>query len=178
MTSPITLVQLTDTHLVPMSISRLRGFPTKDSLAAVLAAIQPYEPDYLLLTGDLADAGDWEAYQQLVAMITPLGIPCLWLPGNHDLYDRLAQTLNQPPFDARKSLTIGQWRLILLNSVITTNCIGTGQLSASTLAWLHQELQAHSTHPTLIALHHHPLPTHIDWLDQISLLEPDTFLAM
>ncbi len=177
MTPYTTLIQITDTHLVPMSISRLRDFPTRESLATVLAAIQPHQPDYLLLTGDLADAGDWEAYQQLVEMITPLNIPTLWLPGNHDLYDRLCQTLTSPPFDARKSLTIGGWRVILLNSVMTTNCIGMGELTADALTWLQQELQTDPITPTLIALHHHPLPTGIDWLDQISLQGAEAFYA-
>ncbi len=177
MTTPITLIQLTDTHLVPMSISRLRGFPTRESLEAVLSVVQTHQPDYLLLTGDLADAGDWQAYQQLADLIRPLQIPTLWLPGNHDLEDRLCQTLRESPFDGRKAVTIGGWRLLLLNSVITTSCVGMGELSADTLVWLQQHLQDMPTMPTLVALHHHPVPTGIDWLDQISLQNAEEFYA-
>jgi len=178
---PVTIAQITDTHLVPYERSHLYGFPTADSLAAVLdsvkhLALDYLAPDYLLLTGDLADAGDREAYEKLIELITPLDIPSLWIGGNHDLVSVMEEMLgDRSPFDSRKSLELGGWRLILLSSVITTRCTAEGELSDRTLAWLQTELQTYSDQPTLIALHHHPIPSGITKMDTMSLMSPQKF---
>ena len=171
----VTIAQITDTHLVPYERSHLYGFPTDTSLAAVLAEVNRLAPDYLLLTGDLADAGDESAYQKLVELVSPLNIPSLHIGGNHDLIERLAVMLDRPPFDPRKSLELGGWRIILLSSVITDQCTANGELSSQTLEWLKSELQTHAHQPTLIALHHPPVPTGIPWLDLLGLQSPEKF---
>jgi Icc protein len=172
---PVTIAQITDTHLVPYLKSHLYGFPTYQSLAAVLDRVKPLAPDYLLLTGDLADAGDQSAYEKLIDLVAPLDIPSLWTDGNHDLMSRMQVMLDRPPFDGRKSLTLGGWRIIILSSVITTECTPAGELSDRTLAWLQSQLLADSDQPTLIALHHPPVPTGIDWLDPLGLQSPEKF---
>jgi len=171
----VMLAQITDTHLLPEPDSRLRGFPTWCSLAAVLKVVQLHAPDYLLLTGDLAEAGEPLAYEQLQKLINPLNIPTFWLPGNHDQVDYMHTMLDRPPFDHRKSVAMGGWRVILLDSVLPASAIGTGALSPETLAWLRMELGHYREEPTLIALHHHPVPIGLDWLDQIGLRAPEQF---
>ncbi len=170
---PITIAQITDTHLIPDAQSHVFGFPTTASLAAVLAQVKPLAPDYLLLTGDLADAGDVLAYQKLRELVAPLKIPSLYIGGNHDLVGRMEEMLDCEPFDARKSLDLGEWRLILLNSVISTRCCAEGELSPETLTWLQTELKTYPNQPTLIALHHPPVSTGIDWLDPLGLQSPE-----
>lgn len=175
---PITIAQITDTHLVPYAQSHLYGFPTAASLSAVLDSVKTLAPDYLLLTGDLADAGDRAAYEKLIELVTPLKIPSFWIGGNHDLVDVMAEMLgDRPPFDSRKSLELSKWRLILLNSVITTRCTAEGELSTEALEWLQTELKTYSHQPTLIALHHHPIPSGIARMDTISLQSPEKFFA-
>ncbi|AFY73347.1 putative phosphohydrolase [Synechococcus sp. PCC 7502] len=170
-----TIAQITDTHLVPYSGSHLYGFPTDRSLAAVLAEVKRLAPDYLLFTGDLADAGEYSAYEKLVELVTPLNIPSVWIGGNHDLIDRLEVTLSQPPFDPRKSLELGGWRIILLSSVITDKCTAQGELGTQALEWLKSELQTYSDQPTLIALHHHPVPSGLEKMDALGLQSPENF---
>jgi 3',5'-cyclic-AMP phosphodiesterase len=172
---PVTIAQITDTHLVPYTKSHLYGFPTADSLAAVLNSVKPLAPDYLLLTGDLADAGDREAYKKLIDLITPLDIPSLFIGGNHDLVSEMEVILDRLPFDNRKSLELGGWRIILLSSVITDRCCSEGELSDRTLEWLRTELLNYSHQPTLIALHHHPVPSGIEKMDTMMLQSPEKF---
>ena len=172
---PVTIAQITDTHLVPYPKSHLYGFLTSDSLAAVLDAVKPLTPDYLLLTGDLADAGDRIAYEKLINLIAPLDIPSLYIGGNHDLISEMEVMLDRPPFDARKSLELGGWRIILLSSVITDRCCSEGELCDKTLAWLGTELLKYSHQPTLIAMHHHPVPSGIEKMDTMMLQSPEKF---
>ena len=171
---PVNIIQITDTHLLPYEGSHLEGFPTDQSLAAVLSAVAPLQPDYLLLTGDLADAGAEAAYIKLAELLKPLEIPTLWLDGNHDLAEPMAEILAETPFISAKSLELGGWRLLLLSSVIKDKCTPAGELGTETLTWLRSQLEQHYQ-PTLIALHHPPVLTGVPWLDPMGLKNKEKF---
>lgn len=168
------LAQITDTHLLADETTPLRGCYPLANLKAVLRQVHHRGPDLLLLTGDLADQGDRAAYQQLQSAIAPFPLPVAWLPGNHDRLDRLQASFQQPQHYGEgrpgRAVDLGySWRLLLLNSVWPGSSWGEGFLSAASLAWLQAELKAHGARPTAIALHHHPVPVGLDWVDQMQL---------
>ncbi len=164
----ITLAQMTDTHLLNTPTAHLRGCCTSKTLHRVLQQVRSESVQGLLLTGDLADQGSSAAYVLLRELLAPLQIPCYWIPGNHDDVQAMTLALAQDPFIPDNSIRVGHWQVILLNSVLPNAPWGEGRLSADELSRLDTELR-HSFGPTLIALHHHILPTGIDWLDQIQL---------
>jgi len=178
MTGPITLVQLTDTHLLAQPQAELRGCIPWHTLQAVLTQLASHRPDGVLLTGDLADQGDAAAYRRLRSVMQALEIPVYWLPGNHDHLPTLQRVFRAPGFAGLRSIDLGTWRLLLLNSVLPQARFGEGYLAADQLHWLQTELSRHREQPTLIALHHHPVPTGIDWLDQMPVLNATDFLAI
>lgn len=147
------LVQLTDIHLMASPEQTLRGVNTQETLEKVLQAIanSDQKPDLFLLTGDLADAGDGEAYQRLRSAITPMGIPTYALMGNHDLRDHLCQHLINDLIHYQQQIILDNWQILCLDSTVAGQ-IG-GHLSQETLNWLEQTLNT-SQLPTLIALHH------------------------
>jgi 3',5'-cyclic-AMP phosphodiesterase len=170
----VTLVQITDCHLLADRAGLLRGWPVAESLGAIVAAAGRVGAHRLLLTGDLADSGDPEAYCQLREVVEPLGLPIHGLPGNHDgpaLGVALADCALAEP---ARSVSLGAWRLLLLDSVLAASPIGEGALSESSWQWLEGELQQ-LTQPTVIALHHPPLATGLDWVDQMQLRDGDRF---
>jgi Icc protein len=179
----ITIAQLTDTHLLPDPNDRLRGCRTWYTLQAVLEQVATTQPNYLLLTDDLADTGSAQAYQHLLDLITPLAIPTYWLPGNHDRLN-IMQTalhhplLHQPELGGSGSISLDNWQLILLNSVLPTAKFDEGSIPSDTLDWLAQELERHPDQFILIALHHHPVPTHIDWVDRMQVQNSERFLQL
>lgn len=180
MSAPFKLAQITDTHLLPHRDDRLRGVATWHSLKAVLAEVQLRRPDAILLTGDLAEAGDAAAYDRLWELLAPLNLPCYALAGNHDrpsvLAARLGQSICLDPH-----ITLGNdtnpWQLLLLDSTDPNARYGEGKLSATALAQLEAALTA-SDRPLAIALHHHPVPTGIDWLDTIGVVNSADFLPL
>ncbi len=170
----LTLAQITDTHLLADASALLRGCPTWQTLQAVLEQVGDCQPDGLLLTGDLADRGDAVAYERLREAIAPFNRPTYWLPGNHDDVATAEQVfhapwLQGPTANGLQSIDLGAWRLVLLNSVKAPARYGEGELSPALLTALTDTLSTHSAQPTAIALHHHPVPTGIDWLDQIQV---------
>jgi Icc protein len=178
MTSSITLAQITDTHLLADCTIRLRGWDVWQCLQRVLRQVRQHHPDGLLLTGDLADQGCAAAYSHLRRAIAPLNLPTYWLPGNHDHLATMQAVLPAAPLSANRSINLGTWRLLLLNSVLPDAKFGEGQLPAAELQWLKSELITHNHQPTAIALHHHPIPTGIDWLDQMQVQNAPQLLTL
>ena len=174
MTPPksFTLAQITDTHLLDHPSDQLRGCFTWRTLKTVLDDISTEPIQKILLTGDLADQGSLPAYQLLKELIIPLQRPTYWIPGNHDHLESMTKVLTEPLFLNDNAVTVGGWRLILLNSVLPTARWGEGYLSPQELSRLEAELHYFQL-PTLILLHHHVLPTGVDWLDQIRLQNAD-----
>ncbi|MEM1241993.1 MAG: metallophosphoesterase [Cyanobacteria bacterium P01_H01_bin.26] len=179
MSPPFLLAQITDTHLLAQPTAQLRGCNPWRSLTAVLQQVARYNPDGLLLTGDLAERGEAAAYGHLVSEIAPLKLPTYWLPGNHDSLGTLRPILDSlPASQGLKSVDLGAWQLILLNSVLPQATVGEGCLSSRQLQRLEADLTRHPTKPTLIALHHHPVPVGIDWVDQMQLQNAGELLAL
>ncbi len=175
---PLTIAQLTDTHLFADLNQQMLGCVTAHSFAAVLEALKAQLPlDGLLLTGDLSQDDSLESYRLLWEAIAPLQIPTYWLPGNHD-QNRAAcnAVLGQPPFSHSPSIRIGGWQMLLLDTQLPQQV--QGRLSENSLDWLETQLDCSAQTPTLIALHHPPLPIHSPWMDAMGLENAADFLAL
>ncbi|MGR3279341.1 metallophosphoesterase [Acaryochloris marina NIES-2412] len=178
MTAPITLAQISDTHLLADTTVLLRGANPWQSFQAVLRQVSRDQPDGIFLTGDLADQGSAGAYQHLLKAILPLKIPAYWLPGNHDQIEAMHRELQSPKFYGPQAIHLGSWLLISLNSVLPSAQFGEGYLSVSTLQRLRLALTQNLHKPTVIALHHHPVAIGIDWLDQMQVQNADALITL
>jgi 3',5'-cyclic-AMP phosphodiesterase len=168
MSQPLRVAQITDTHLFSDDRQEMLGCRTNLSFQTVIDRIRQLQPqpDLLLLTGDLTQDETIASYEYLRSLIDPLEIPTYWIPGNHDqgLAD-MEQVLNSAFISPDKQFQQGGWNFILLN----TMGIGLvqGRLSAEELTRLEQQLQHEQ--PTIVVLHHPPLPVGAECMDRIRL---------
>ncbi|MGY6530546.1 MAG: metallophosphoesterase [Cyanobacterium sp.] len=169
MTKSLTLIQVTDTHLLDNPEEFLRGQNPWENLQAILKRVKSINPDGLLLTGDLADGGNKVAYEYLLKAMGEFSCPIYWLHGNHDDVNLLGEMLPHDDSLGYRSIDLGEWRLLLLDSVLTGAEFGGGYIENTQLDWLKKELTQFADQPTIIALHHHPIATGIDWVDQIGV---------
>ncbi len=171
------IVQVTDTHLFADPATRSLGVETDASLRVVLTAVADLDPapDALLLTGDLGHDEKPESYERLAAFVAPLSCPIYWLPGNHDSPDTMRPALGER---GPGSHELGEWRLITLSTHIPG--IDSGRLGAEELGRLADSLgEAHSLgRPTLVALHHPPVPVESRWLDRLALEDSEAFFQV
>lgn len=176
--SSLLIAQITDTHLFAKAESCLLGLRTNESFQAVLEQISTLRrrPDLLMLTGDVSQDETTESYKNLERMLRPLNIPICWVPGNHDCSTTMQKLLVRSPFLPEKSLQMGGWQLILLNSALP-GCVH-GYFSPESLNWLDQELRQASNTPTLIAFHHPPFEIGAQWMDEIRLKNTQSFLEV
>ncbi len=170
------VAQLTDTHLFADGTKTMFDCRTNQTFAAVMQQLVQLEPrpDLLLLTGDISQDDTAASYEYARSLIGPLQIPTYWLCGNHDQHDAAIEHLNGDQIYADKSFEQGGWRFILLDSMVLDQ--PGGRLAASQLAYLEQQLQ--DAKPTLVAVHHHPLPCGLGGMDAIGLANADALFAV
>lgn len=176
--SPLHVVQFTDTHIFADPAATLAGLDTRASLRAVLdrAHASPDPIDLVLLTGDLAAAEEAAAYHWLVDAFSTFDAPVWYVPGNHDHPRTLAGVVEPAAWQGCGSRRLGGWHFVLLNSAVPGEAYGA--LAAAELATLAEHLERHATLPTLIVLHHHPVPLDSRWMDTMTLSNAAAFWAL
>ena len=175
------LLQLSDPHLLadPQALHRDRN-PLL-WFEAALAQVERLRPDVLLLSGDLCHDESWGGYVRLREQLEGLrrrlsaGLQVALVPGNHDQPQLLRAALGRQVCGAPALLELGRWRLLLLDSH-RSGCIG-GWLGAWQLAWLQAELTRQPNRPTLVVVHHPPLPIGDAGMDAIRLHDGAALLA-
>ena len=175
---PITVLQITDTHLYASADGCLLGLNTEQSLQAVTAeARQAHLPAELVLaTGDLVHDGSADAYQRTFNHLGSLGIPVYCLPGNHDEAEALRDNIGNDLIRFTDHVLHGNWHIILLDS--TQPGSEGGHLAPDALETLETRLQAAPDTHTLVCLHHQPVPMGSHWLDTMAVDNPDDFFAL
>jgi len=170
-----TILQISDTHIVPKGALVSGRLDTADALARLVTRINNIRDqigpiDGLLISGDLSDDGSVESYARFKSFIAPLGLPIHVIPGNHDARDpmRAAFAEGLPETGqlnwARK---VGEIRLIGLDTLVEGQ--GAGTLSQESLSFLQNTLSQVADGPVLLALHHPPFACGIGFMDDIGL---------
>jgi 3',5'-cyclic AMP phosphodiesterase CpdA len=170
------IVHISDTHLLgggrPL-------YGAVDADAHVERAFAQLErsganPEAIVITGDLTDLGEPDAYERLKAIVEPaaerMGSRLIWVMGNHDEREPFASILmgEEPtavPQD--RVYDVGGLRIIALDSSVPG--YHHGDLEPAQLAWLREQLATPAPHGTLLALHHPPIPTPVELMAIIEL---------
>lgn len=162
------ILQLTDPHLFADPETRLRGVETASSFRRALDhALAAWNPDVILLTGDLSEDRSAEAYLQLRKALESLQIPVYCIPGNHDDPEVMARELRGPQFNYCQPLRHQNWLLPMLNTWDGDR--GGGRLGREELERLAEQLSATDAEHVLVCLHHQPVPVGSAWLDSVGL---------
>ncbi len=164
------LLQLTDPHLFADERELLAGVNTVATWRSVLARVRETgtRPDAVLVTGDLVHDRQEASYLRLRDDLQELGAPVYVLPGNHDDVAMLRRVF---PEHGRVCWTprvmLGGWLLVMLDSTVPGS--PGGHLAQEELDRLEAALCSEPQRPTLVALHHQPVPMGSEWIDTIGV---------
>ncbi|WP_372983652.1 metallophosphoesterase [Microbacterium sp.] len=174
------IIHVSDPHFLAGG-ARLGGrYDVESNFARTLEAIRAVHPhpSAIVITGDLADLGEPDAYRRLRRAVEPvaqkLGTTVVWVAGNHDERPALREGLLDLP--ATEEPVTGEWDLDGLRLIaLDTSVPGWhhGDLDPGQLSWLAEILKQPAPHGTLLAMHHPPLPSHLPLFDILELRHQD-----
>lgn len=176
----LTLVQLTDSHLLPEGALMHDVVDTAANLVAALEMIERSDLPVaaLLLTGDLADNGAASAYRRLREVVEPaarrLGAEVVYTMGNHDERATFrTEVLGAEPSTAEYNTVtmVGGLRIVSLDSSEPGQ--HDGHLSAEQLDWLGEVLATPAPRGTVLVCHHPPLPSPVPTVHLLRLREAE-----
>lgn len=163
------VLQVSDCHVSRDPKTTYRGVNADRNLSSLLPAIRRWQPDLLLLTGDVSEDASAAAYGRVAAMLSSAGAPVLALPGNHDDPALMHRYFPQGPWNGPHVHAARGWLLILLDSTVPGSVSGT--FSGAYLEQVERCLVHHPDRHTLLALHHQPVPVGSLWIDRYPLEE-------
>lgn len=180
----VLIAQISDLHLRPRGLAALGRVETntlaRRAVDRLLAL--PQRPDAVLVTGDIAEAGDPREYDMALEILGRLPMPVYAIPGNHDDRAQMAAALGKPGWVTATAdgalqfaVDIGPLRLVGLDSLVPG--AGHGELGADRLAWLDARLGAAPERPTIVAVHHPPRRTGLP-MDPIGLVDDAALAAV
>lgn len=180
-----TIIHVSDPHFLAGG-ARLGGrYDVDDTFARTLVAIRAVHPSpaAIVLTGDLTDLGEPDAYRRLRAAVEPvaqeLGTQVIWVAGNHDERPALREGLLDA--SATEEPVTGVWEIDGLRIIaLDTSVPGWhhGDLDDGQLAWLADVLRTPAPQGTLLAMHHPPLPSHLPLFDILELRHQEKLEAV
>ena len=163
------IAQISDLHIKPVG---MRAYGRVDTAAALARCIKELNrfvprPNLVVISGDLVDTPSKQAYDNLVALLSPLEIPFAAVPGNHDDRDLMRAVLPggyaQPGGAMHSVRVIGDVDVALLDSTVPGRAYGS--LDVESLAWLDSVLATSLSRPALLFMHHPPFVTGIGHMD-------------
>lgn len=170
------IAHISDTHLLGGSRPLYGAVDTDKTVARAFAQLERsgMRLEAIVITGDLTDIGEPDAYERLKGLVEPaaerMGSRIIWVMGNHDEREPFSSILlgeeaTTTPQD--RVYDINGLRIIALDSTVPG--YHHGDLEPSQLEWLRAELAKPAPHGTLLALHHPPLPSPVELMAILEL---------
>jgi 3',5'-cyclic-AMP phosphodiesterase len=160
-------IHITDTHIGPTPEHRVLTQLALTTLEALVDRINalPFEPDFILHTGDIVDDGSGAAYALARPVLQKLKRPIYYVLGNHDLPVPMRTVLLGEPASADRydyNVDLDGTQLVVIDTRGPIDPAGT--LTADQLQNL-RDLCTPDGPPLIIALHHQPVKLDVGWLD-------------
>lgn len=180
---PLLIAQISDLHIKgpgSLAYGRVDTAKALERCVATLNAFDP-APDFVVISGDLADTPTAEEYDHLLRLLRPLMLPFAAIPGNHDWREWMRGAFPQVPYAHASGpldhkIELGGLDLLLLDSSVPG--APHGELSGSTLQWLDATLASSAARPALLFLHHPPFIAGIWHMDRQNLRNADELAAV
>jgi len=172
---PVRIAQISDLHIkLPGSLAYGR-VDTAKALERCVAALNEFNPapDFVVISGNLADTPTAGEYEYLSRLLTPLKLPFAGVPGNHDSRELMRAAFPSTRYAVasgplNQEIEVGGLDLLLLDSSVHGK--PHGELDGLTLQWLDATLAASPDRPALLFLHHPPFKAGIWHMDRQNLV--------
>ncbi len=178
------IAQISDPHIRPSGVLYQGLVDSNEMLSAAVRQVNSLEPrpDLVLLTGDITDHGTADEFAHARALLAPLQVPLLAIPGNHDEREAFRAAFGG---DGRVPDSgpihyvaddLGPVRIVALDVTIPGR--HHGLVDDAALDWLARVLADAPARPTLLMLHQPPFETGIPYMDPYRCFDGDRLDAL
>lgn len=176
------LAQISDMHIQPDGVLTFGEIDTAGHLARTIDHLLEMSPpaDAVLVTGDITNDGKPEQYAEVRRLLSRLTVPVYPIPGNHDERTGLRTAFPQLEYLCKERFI--QYvvedhpvRIVALDTVVPGEAHGA--LCDERLDWLDRTLKAAPDRPTIVMMHHPPVETGIEHMDEMMCLSGTDILA-
>jgi 3',5'-cyclic-AMP phosphodiesterase len=167
-------VHISDTHISANSEYGRGSWEsprsTREGTEALVRQLNtlPFEPDFILHTGDVAYDPDPSAYEAAREILGQIRYPVHYVAGNHDYPSELQRSMA-----GRREILASFYHTFEVNGVqiVVLDSNGPaepprGFVPEEQLAWLENICKSDDPRPLIVAVHHHLLPVGIPWMDE------------
>src|SRR5215470_11739695 len=94
------IAQISDLHIKPPGTLAYGRVDTAKALERCIASLNSFTPapDFVVISGDLADTPNAEEYDHLKRLLAPLKLPFAGVPGNHDSRELMRAAFPDAPY--------------------------------------------------------------------------------
>ncbi len=171
------IVQISDTHLFGDKNRKINGSNSYQNLKEVMNHLLALKrkPDLIIVSGDLSQDCTFESYQHLANLLNTSGIKYYLFPGNHDDVDVINKVFDFNWIKNRVdySFDFNKWFINVIDTSVYPEVVG--ELSEDQLKNFEKSLSQNKNKPTIVFMHHHPLPVGSKWLDNYILNDAEKF---
>jgi 3',5'-cyclic-AMP phosphodiesterase len=179
------VAHVSDTHLLAGDARQYGAIDTVQHFRAALERLTRIDPppQAIVVTGDLADLGEPDAYRLLRGLVEPfadgIGAQVVWCMGNHDDRTTYSRELFGEESDAAQDRVYDVAGLRIVSLDTSVPGWHHGELTDEQLDWLRGVLAIPAEHGTILALHHPPIPSPlVPAAEIIELLDTDRLAAV
>jgi Icc protein len=170
------IAQLSDPHVRPDGMLYQGITDSNAQLATVIAQVNAFDPqpDLVLLSGDLVEKGTRPEYVKLRALIDPLEMPVLVIPGNHDdpkMFREAFPDHDYLPASGPMHYVAGDGVVRIVALDVTVPGLHHGLVDEAAARWLDETLAEAPERPTIVMMHQPPFDSGVPFLDLYSCRE-------
>ena len=165
----LTIAQITDLHVTTAKdpVNQARNAVRLKQVLKSIHALAP-RPAVIIASGDLVDHGTAEEYAELKLALKDVEIPILFGLGNHDGRKAFCNAFPEVPVDeagyVQYAQDVGGVRIVMCDTLEEGK--DGGGFCEARAAWLAKTLDAEPDMPTVLVLHHPPIASGIQWMDE------------
>ena len=173
--STLRFIHMSDTHISHDPGWESFGNRTLNNSKALVKYLNtelPFEPDFVLHTGDVVYNPDRSAYEKARDILSELRYPIYYVRGNHDDPDMMREFLPNLPAGSGRldyDFMIGEFHFVILDTF--GNPPTTGLVEQAQLEWLENKLSQSPARSIIFALHYLPVQTGVPVLDQKMIIQ-------
>ena len=187
------LVHVSDTHFLRDGAALYGAVDTDQTVHRAFEQLHRsgIRPDAFILTGDVADRGEVDAYRRIRGIVEAAaaqwGAAIVWVMGNHDQREPfrtellgetqsggVGEPVDQAPVDQVHDLD--GLRIIVLDTSVPG--YHHGEITDAQLEWLRAVLSTPSPRGSILALHHPPIPTPLPLMSVLELQDQPRLAAV